>query len=293
MYNESFGDSLKRGYFRIPVAIRTIITLNVVVFLLQALGGSSINRTLVDWFALWPEFPLALMQPWRVITYMFLHGGVFHLLFNMLWLWWMGRSVEETLGPRTFTVLYFGSGIGGALFDFLFANLLGINYVIGASGAVFGVMVAFAYMFPRTPIMLFLLPPIEARYVVAGLIALDVLFLGSGDNTARIVHLGGAGVGYLLMKLHYQGHDLSRIPRKMEQFWYGLRSISTAQQSATQTGRSQSKKTMWSATVSDAEVVEETDQNELDRILEKISKDGYDGLTDEEKKKLFELSNRS
>jgi membrane associated rhomboid family serine protease len=294
MYNESFGETLKRGYFRIPVAIRIIITINVVVFFLQALGGNSINRALVDWFALWPEFPTALVQPWRVITYMFLHGGVFHLVFNMLWLWWMGRSVEETLGPRTFTMIYFGSGIGGALFDFVFANFMGFNYVIGASGAVFGVMVAFAYMFPRTPIMLFLLPPIEARYVVAGLIALDVLFLGSGDNTARIVHLGGAGVGYLLMNLHYQGYDLSRIPRKAENFWYSLRSVSSQQynskQERTSTRRS---KHVWSASVSDAEVVEESDQHELDRILEKISKHGYDGLSDQEKKKLFELSNRS
>ncbi|MDZ7693315.1 MAG: rhomboid family intramembrane serine protease [Balneolaceae bacterium] len=124
MYNDSFGNSLKRGYLGLPVAIRTIITINVVVFLLQILGG---NSFLVPALAFNPDLTTALLQPWRLVTYMFLHAGGFHLIFNMLWLWWMGRSVEQTLGPRTFCVIYFGSGIGGALLDIVFAQFLGIN----------------------------------------------------------------------------------------------------------------------------------------------------------------------
>lgn len=281
MYNDSFGNSLKRGYLGLPVAIRTIITINVVVFLLQILGA---NSFLVPALAFNPDLTTALLQPWRLVTYMFLHAGAFHLLFNMLWLWWMGRSVEQTLGPRTFSVIYFGSGIGGALLDIAFAQIVGINLVIGASGAVFGIMVAFAMLFPRMPIMLFLLPPIEARYVVAGLIALDLIFLGSSDNTARIVHIGGAGIGYLLMRYHQQGFDLSSIVRPIEQFWHNLK------------GTYKKKKTKRSSnlhSVSDVEIVEESDQSELDEILEKISQKGYDGLTKEEKKKLFELSKRN
>lgn len=286
MHNESFGQSVKRGFLGLPVAIRSIIAINVCVFLLQVILGI-INpaywEAIINIFAFYPEWQTALFQPWRAVTYMFLHGGAFHLIFNMLWLWWMGRSVEETLGPRTFSVIYFGAGIGGAILDVAMAPILGFNPVIGASGAVYGIMVSFAMLYPTMPIMLFLLPPIQARYVVAGLIALDFLFLGSSDGTARIVHLAGAGVGFLLMKANRQGHDLGKWLLPVEQLWYRLK------------GAYQKKKprnkNMYS--VSDVDIVEETDQSELDKILEKISKKGYDGLTDEEKKKLFELSNKN
>src|SRR5699024_10931039 len=180
MYHDSFSSSFKRVYWRMPVAIRTIITLNVAVFIFQVLLGlfsTAYSNMLIQAFAFYPEWQTALFQPWRMVTYMFLHGGGFHLLFNMLWLWWLGRVVEETLGPRSFTVLFLGAGIGGAILDILFAQFLGINLVIGASGAVYGIMVAFAMLYPTAPIMLLFLPPIQARYVVAGLIALDVLFL--------------------------------------------------------------------------------------------------------------------
>lgn len=288
MHNESFSNSFKRGYWGLPVAIRTLITLNVAVFIFQILLGifsTYYSNALIQAFAFYPEWQTALFQPWRLVTYMFLHGGAFHLLFNMLWLWWMGRAVEERLGPRTFTVIYMGAGIGGALLDIVFAQFLGLNYVIGASGAVYGIMVSFAMLFPTMPIMLILLPPIQARYVVAGLIALDVLLVGSQDGTARIVHLGGAGIGYLLMRAQQQGHDLSSYLLPIEQLWYRLKGSYQKQKSKPK------NKNMYS--VSDVEIVDETDQSELDEILEKISKKGYDGLTKEEKKKLFELSNKN
>lgn len=284
---ESFFEAFKRGFMRIPTVIRTIIAISAVVFIIQAVIGSiqvgnvPLNRYIVDYLAFDPNLFTAVTQPWRFITYIFLHGSGFHLLFNMLWLWWMGRSVEEAIGPRSFTVLFLGSGIGGAFFHIALSFLYGTSYVIGASGAVFGVMVAFAYMFPRVPIMLIFLPPIEARFVVAGLIALDVLFIGAGDNVARLVHLGGAGVGYLLIKAHYQGKDLSAYIRPFERLW----------QEKPKKKKRKRNQNMYS--VSDVEIVEETDQSELDEILEKISKKGYDGLTKEEKKKLFELSKKN
>jgi membrane associated rhomboid family serine protease len=288
MYNDSYRDSIKSGYLGLPVAIRAIITLNVAVFIFQAFLGilsPAYSSALVRAFAFYPEWYTALFQPWRMVTYMFLHGGVFHILFNMLWLWWMGRAVEQTLGPRTFTVIYMGAGIGGALLDVLFAQFLGINYVIGASGAVFGIMVAFAMLYPTMPIMLFLLPPIEARYVVAGLIALNLLLLNGGDGVAHVVHLGGAAIGYMLMKAQNKGYELSRWILPFEQFWYRLKGV--YQKQKTQTRNSN----MYS--VSDVEIIDESDQSELDEILEKISQKGYDGLTKEEKRKLFELSKKN
>jgi membrane associated rhomboid family serine protease len=289
--NDSFGNAFKRGFLRMPVIIRTIIAINVIIFILQALfggiavGDRSLNRLIVDWFGFNPSIGTAFTQPWRFVTYMFLHGGGFHLIFNMLWLWWMGRSVEEAVGPRTFAVIFFGAGIGGAFFHIIFSFLYGTSMVIGASGAVFGIMVSFAYLYPRAPIMLIFLPPIEARFVVAALIAFDVLFIGAGDNVARLVHLGGAGIGYLLIKAHYQGTDLSKFVRPIERIWNPELSKSPKQKK-----RPKNKK-MYS--ISDVEIVEESSQSELDAILEKISREGYDGLTAEEKKKLFELSKKN
>lgn len=287
--HESFSSAFRRGFMMMPPVIRTVIAINVFVFVFQALfggisiGGTRLNNIIVDALAFNPSIGTALLQPWRFVTYMFLHGSGFHLLFNMLWLWWMGRLVEQTVGPRTFAVLFFGSGIGGAFFHIALSSLYGTSLVIGASGAVFGIMVAFAYLFPAAPIMLLFLPPIEARFVVAGLIAFDVLFIGSGDGIARLVHLGGAGVGYLLIRAHYQGTDLSKFIRPIEQIF----------KSPPKKKEKKRPKNPKMYSVADVEILEETDQTELDRILEKISREGYDGLTAEEKRTLFELSKRN
>ena len=277
---DSFWNTFKRGFMRIPTVIRSIIAINVIVFILMVFAG----QTIVNIFGFNPDPFTALTQPWRIVTYMFVHGGPFHLIFNMLWLWWMGRMVEETIGPRSFSVIYFGAGIGGALLQIAFASIFGSSIVIGASGAVLGTLVAFAYLFPTAPIMLLFLPPIEARFLVAGLVALDVLFLGAGDNVARLVHLGGAASGFLLVKMHYEGYDLSSLIRPIERLFKGKGTVSK---------KSKRKKNKDMYAVSDVEIMEEEDVDELDEILEKISKKGYDGLTKEEKQKLFELSKRN
>ncbi|MEX2585911.1 MAG: rhomboid family intramembrane serine protease [Balneolaceae bacterium] len=285
MMQESFGSTFKRGYQNLPQVIRVILTVNVVVFLIQAIGGNGLNRLLINLFAFDPQWETALTQPWRLVTYMFLHGSGFHLLFNMLWLWWMGRPVEQHVGPRTFTVLYFGAGIGGALLNVGLAAIIGYSQVIGASGAVFGVMVAFAVLFPRTPIMLFLFPPLEARYVVAGLILFDLLFIGSSDNIARVVHLGGAGIGYLLIQAHMSGTDLSSWVRPVERLW--------SKPDRRSAGRSRAaNRRADMRIVRDVKIMEENELDDLDEILDKISKKGYSALTAEEKRRLFELSKR-
>ncbi|MEX1122601.1 MAG: rhomboid family intramembrane serine protease [Balneolales bacterium] len=280
MYDESFTSALKRGYYNMPVAIRTIISINVVVFIIQTLGGTSLNNALVAYLGFIPAWGTAITQPWRLVTYMFLHGSFLHILFNMLWLWWMGRPVESQLGPKNFLVLFLGSGVGGALINLMLTNLFVTNVTIGASGAVFGIMVTFAVLFPRTPIMLLFLPPIEARFLVAGLIAFDLLFIAQADNVARIVHLGGALSGYALLRLYYRGYNYD--------VW--LESFSNRWKRSKKDVR---KKKSKMHSVSDAEIVEEYDQSELDRILDIISKKGYEGLTDDEKKILFELSKKN
>jgi membrane associated rhomboid family serine protease len=283
---ESMGSAMKRGFSNMPVAIRTILAATVIGYLIQVFLPMILGldqRFLIELFGFVPTIEGTLYQPWRLVTYLFLHGGFWHLVFNMLWLWWMGRVVEETLGPRVFTVIYFGAGIGGALINLALTSIWVGNLTIGASGAVFGIMVAFAMLYPTAPIILFLLPPIEARWVVAGLIAFDLIMQtsGTGGNTARLVHLGGAFMGWALLKLYYRGYDYDR--------W--LRGLQSMFRSGKQENSKVHNRNMRS--VSDAIIVEDVDQSELDRILDKISQHGYDGLSADEKKKLFELSKRN
>ncbi|MDI6402430.1 rhomboid family intramembrane serine protease [Balneolaceae bacterium ANBcel3] len=289
-YGDSFWMSLKFGFLALPKGLRTILAINIAVFLVQSIlilfGGQSIAVFFINVFGFYPEWSTSILQPWRLVTYMFFHAGVLHLVFNMLWLWWMGRPVEMQLGTRNFLVIYFGSGIGGALVNLLFSPLFAANITIGASGAVFGMMIAFAMLFPRAPIMLLFLPPIESRFLVAGLIAIDLLLISSADNVARIVHLGGALCGYIILKLYQRGYNYD--------LWFELlkqrfKAKSPPKAKAKKSTRPQNQNMKL---VTDAEIVEEYDQDELDRILDKISKSGYEGLTAEEKRILFELSKK-
>lgn len=284
MQYNSLWSTGKRGFNRLPIAIRIIILINVVFFLVQTFGGNTLNRWLIGNLGFDPSFPTFITQPWRLITYAFLHANFMHILFNMLWLWWMGKSVEEAVGPRSFTVIYLGAAILGALLDAAIAQIFGVVLVIGASGAVTGVLVAFAMLYPKAPIMLFLLPPIQARYFVIGWVALDILFIGSGDNVARLVHIGGALGGYLLIKAHQNGADLSKIIRYFEYLF----------SSFIPTKKTDKPKNKNMHIVRDVEIVEEVEveQSELDDILDKISKEGYGALTKEEKRKLFEISKK-
>ena len=218
MAYDSFGNTPKRGFMRMPIAIRTIIAINAIMVFIQLFFQALTGSSLSIYLGFLPDLWTTITQPWRMFTYMFLHSlsNPFHFIFNMLWLWWMGKPVEETIGPRNFITLYLGAGLTGALVDVILSLMGSPVPVIGASGAVYGIMVAFAMLFPKTPIMLLLLPPIEARFVVGGLIAIDVLLLNSGDNVARFVHLGGALGGYLLMRARANGRDLSFIPRYLE-----------------------------------------------------------------------------
>lgn len=279
---DSFGNTFKRGFMRMPIATRTIIAINVAIFVVQILVGANINLWIIQHFGFEPSFPTAFLEPWRIITYGFLHADFFHLLFNMLWFWWMGRAVEEAIGPRSFTVIYVSALIAGAIFHSVSGMVFDYKLVIGASAAVNGIMVAFAVMFPRTPIMLFLLPPIEARYLVTGLVAIDILLLNSGSNVAHFAHIGGALVGYLLTTAHKNGTDLSKVVRYFEYLFGSLKPATSSK-----------PKNKNMSIVKDVEIVEEVDQSELDEILEKISKSGYSALTAEEKQKLFELSKKN
>jgi membrane associated rhomboid family serine protease len=197
-----------RGNFlnSIPPVTRVILILNIILFILDQLTGRAISYYLALYSINMKEF-----NPYQIITHMFLHANLGHIFFNMFGLFMFGRILESVLGSKRFFILYFASGIGAA------ALQLGIYYfqgapaiMIGASGAIFGILAAFAIMFPNVELMIIFLPiPIKAKYLVPIYAVLE-LFFGiasfKGDNIAHFAHLGGAIVGVILILIWKRNH---------------------------------------------------------------------------------------
>lgn len=194
---------------KFPPAVKNLIAINVVVWVAQLLFDERFGLTAK--LGLWP-IGNPYFKPWQIVTHMFAHAAsgpsmFLHILFNMFTLWMFGRILENVWGSKRFLIFYMICGLGAA------AAHLGMQYymggaddvAVGASGAVFGVLVAFAMTFPNTELYLMFIPvPIKAKWAVIGLIALD-LFGGvsqvSGDNIAHFAHLGGALTGFILLKV--------------------------------------------------------------------------------------------
>tara|TARA_B100000378_G_scaffold98080_1_gene77821 strand:+ start:533 stop:1309 length:777 start_codon:yes stop_codon:yes gene_type:complete len=170
--------------------VRKLLIANVAMFFLAPLSPVELS--------FYP--PAIFVRPWTLVSYMFLHAGFMHLLFNMIGLYFFGPRVEDRLGAKGFLWLYFLSGLGAALFHFLFAPE---SSVVGASGAVYGVLLAFAMYWPRVRIYLWAILPIEA-WLLATLLVFGSLYAGvnpSGDSsTAHFAHLGGLAFGFVFIK---------------------------------------------------------------------------------------------
>ena len=263
-------------------AVRAIILACGGVFLLQTLFVS-IPFDLV--FGLDSTRPGEL---WRWCTYLFLHGGVFHLLFNMFALWMFGMELENVWWSRKFLTYYLICGVGAGLSNLFVGPLFGPGGpTVGASGAIYGVLIAFGMMFPDRPIFVYFLLPIRARYFVMIYILLE-LYAGvtsSMDGIAHFAHLGGAAVGYLYILI-----DQRRLP--LQKFFESRRAH------VTKSERSRAFVRTDSLNVSDAtyhdirDDEDQIDQQRVDEILDKISQNGYQSLTEGEKKILFDASKK-
>lgn len=180
---------------RLTDVVKHLIVINVIVFLGVYLSPFPSVR---DYFVLYPP-GTPYFKPIQMFTHMFMHGGEMHLLFNMMALYFIGPTVETYLGPRKFLFFYFFSGIGAMILHLLIG---GNAPVVGASGAIYGVLAGFAFLFPNTQLMLLFPPiPVKAKYLVAILIAIDLFsgFSGSRTGIAHFAHLGGALFGILLI----------------------------------------------------------------------------------------------
>ena len=216
----SYGNSFQRTT---PIVLNLII-INALVFLAQSVfGGMAELNRVNDLFAL-HHYKSTEFRPYQLVTHMFMHGGIFHLLFNMLALWMFGTMIEKVWGPKRFLVFYLVCGLGAALaqmgsytFDFwqidqltlsadnyeIYQTNLRIGCTVGASGAIMGVLAAFGYLFPNTKLFIMPIPfPVKAKWAILGIIALDVFGGVSrtpNDNIAHFAHVGGALIGFLIV----------------------------------------------------------------------------------------------
>ena len=300
----------------IPTITKNLLIINVLAFLayyVMSRAGVDLNNLLGLHFFMASDFRI-----YQLFTYMFMHANLTHIFFNMFALWMFGCVIENVWGPKKFLFYYISCGIGAglmqelvqyiAIYMDLSANGLSFSMVnpamfnglttVGASGAIYGILLAFGMLFPEQRLFIFPLPvPIKAKWFVliyAGL-ELFMALQSSGDGVAHFAHLGGMFFGFLLIRYwrrHPDGNSYLRGGSespidKFRSFWE-KHSHKKADDLNSQRDNQTSHETDW-----EYNARKKAEQEEIDRILDKIRRSGYDSLTAEEKRKLFDNSNRS
>jgi len=264
----SFGSGLTPWVQRLLIA-------NTVVFLITYSNPGVANAMAF--------VPAAILtRPWTLLTYMFVHGGFMHLLFNMIGLFFFGPPLEARWGSNRFLKFYFICGFGGALLSFMFAH----SAIIGASAAVYGVMLAFAMNWPDTPIYIWGIFPIPAKFLV-GLLVVFSLFSAFGgqsryDGVAHFAHLGGFVAAFLYLKWEaYRG------PKGMRNF----KKMMTKRRLTVVPG-GQGPRDIVTGAQKQEPVQDPAFLDQLDRVLDKISNEGMSSLTTAERKVLDDASRK-
>lgn len=267
-----------RLYLFIGINVLIFLVLNLVAipeFLFSK--SNSISSWIQEQLSMPAYLPALAYKPWTIITYMFSHKGLFHIFFNMLWLYWMGRIFEEYLNNRQFTFTYFAGGFAGALLFILFYNIfpafndnLQFALLIGASASVMAIVVATATLLPEYTIPLLLFGSVRLKYLAIVYVILDLIAIPGANAGGSIAHLGGAALGYIFIMQLRKGNDWSKLFMRKPK----LKPIPN------KSPRPKSASTRL------------PDQDAIDRILDKISKSGYESLTKEEKQQLFNASKK-
>ncbi len=314
----------------IPVVTKNLLVVNVVAFLLtyvlgkDASGNYMLNELLGLHFFLASDF-----QVYQLITYMFMHGGFEHIIFNMFALWMFGCVVERVWGAKKFLFYYIACGVGAGLFQELAqfvqfylmaseqlpgfgigdvwgvarnsASVLNAWTTVGASGAIYGILLAFGMIFPEERIFIFPLPvPIKAKYFVIGYAAIELFsaMMTTGDGVAHVAHLGGMVFGFFMIRYWrkqvdgYHGSSAKDAFERMRDMLGGKRNRQKF--TFTRNDSYQSRDNSYQSHQQDWDynARKRAAQEEIDRILDKIRKSGYDSLTKEEKQTLFDQSKK-
>ena len=268
-----------------------LIFVNVAVFaffgLLNLIGFVAQSNTfyylLLNHLQVTASLHTLLFQPWSVLTYMFLHVAIFHILFNMLWLYWFGEIFVLYLGDKKVLPLYILGGLGGAMLYILAYNLLPVfkpalegSYMLGASASILAIVFAAATLNPDHEISLILIGPVKIIYIAIFSLLLDIINIPYGNAGGYIAHVGGALTGYLYVTSLRSGFNpfggLLKLFKRKPSVKVSYKNTGT--QNTTTTTRSKGE------------------QEKVDEILDKIARSGYDSLSKEERDFLFNYSKK-
>ena len=250
-------------------AIKILVSVNFGIYILQSVSGK--EDVFFRLFGLVPSTFISDLMLWQPFTYLFFHApfyssvGISHILLNMLGLWVFGRELEEAWGKTKFLRYYFTTGIGSGLITYFF-QISSDNPVIGASGAVYGILLAYGISYPNRMLYIWGLIPVRSMWlvIIMGSIAFFGL-LGNADGISHVTHISGMFIGYVLLKKKWRWRDI----------WFAIRKKTIEFQVQRYEENSIKKKML---------------QKDIDVILEKIQKVGFIGLSDREKSKLYEAS---
>lgn len=271
-----------------------LILINVTVFVIASLvrlGGDQARAYTSFFLTMYSDLGILLYHPWTIITSFFTHFGFFHIVSNMLGLYWFGMIVEDLIGSKKLLSLYVLGGLVGNIAFLLLYNLPGMPalQILGASGAVFAIVVAAAVLSPDYRLNLIFFGPVKISYIAAVYVFMSVLGLGGGNAGGNMAHLGGAALGWLYVVQLRKGNDLGYLVHFVLDFFKSI----TSKKSRMKVSHSKKeKKKAYANTKASTGTSRSTgsniaDQQEIDRILDKISATGYESLSKEEKDKLF------
>jgi membrane associated rhomboid family serine protease len=279
-----FQSQPRQSPFSLTPWVKGLIVANVIVYFLTITVFT--GAWVTDLLAFYPT--QVGIRWWTFFTYMFVHGGFLHLVFNMLLLYFFGPALEERMRGSGFGLYYFTCGFGGAAFSYAVGLFTPVAPFIGASGAVLGVALAFAINWPNAPIYIFPLPmPIKVKWLVGFLVVTNVLMAGSGveSGIAYTAHLGGLLFGFIYITSE------ERVMRRAKDAMYKQRQ---AQRPAPPKRRETEKEPVGASKQKDAGETRKQDnrQDAVDRVLDKISQSGVESLTPEERLLLEDKSHQ-
>lgn len=303
--------------FRIPTITKNLLIINALMFFALIVfegWGIDLNDVLGLHFFMAPDFHF-----YQLVTYMFMHANFTHILFNMFTLWMFGCVLEQVWGPKKYLFYYIACGVGAGIIQMLAqfgefytiasqqipgfglgdifevarnsGPVLNMWTTVGASGAIYGVLVGFGMLFPDQRMFIFPLPvPIKAKWMVCIFIAIDLFSaLGtSGSNVAHFAHLGGALFGYIMIRYWRNNPGGGGYGRSRGQQFFDRMRENWERRTHKKTDRWDNKDNARQESDWDYNARKKAEQDEIDRILDKVRRSGYDSLTEEEKRKLFD-----
>ena len=251
-----------RPSFSMPSGVKFLLITNIIIFILMELSGQ--KGLLFKSFGLVPKDFWQELKIWQPFTYLFLHGGFFHIFFNMFVLWMFGKDLESQWGKNEFLVFYFVSGIGAGIATILF-NLSSFIPIVGASGAIYGLLLAYGLTYPNRMVYLYGVFPLKVKYVVLGLggIAFFASLFAKQSNISHLTHLSGMIIGFI-----YMNSNISWRAIKLWCVQMRLKNIKNKH------------------FINDKNNDEIRMKLQVDKILDKLNELGWEGLTEQEERVL-------